>query len=74
MSTTLDKITKHYHKEIDGDLTKLHVEEWNMDVFYKRTYPFKVEAKVLECQSKGQIVEALVESLIQKALDAKVGS
>ncbi len=71
MSKTLEKITKHYHKEIDGEALKLHVDEWDMDVYYKRTYPFRVESKVLEMQSKGQIVEALVESLIQKALDSK---
>ena len=71
MSKTLDKITKHYHKEIGGEAEKFHVEEWDMDIFYKSTYTFRVESKVLEMQSKGQIVEALVESLIQKALDGK---
>ena len=69
MTTSLDKITKHFHNEMNGDSTKIHVKEWEMDIFYKRTYPFKVESKVLELQAKGQIVEALVESLIQKALD-----
>jgi len=71
MSITIDKITKHYHKEIDGEALKLHVKEWDMDIHYKRTYPFRVESKVLEMQAKGQIVEALVESVIQKALDSK---
>ena len=70
MSKTLEKITKHYHKEIDGEALKLHVDEWDMDIFYKRTYPFRVESKVLEMQAKGQIVEALVESVIQKAMDS----
>ena len=70
MSKTLDKITKHYHNEIDGETLKLHVKEWDMEIHYKRTYPFRVVAKVLEMQSTGKIVEALVESVIQKAYDA----
>tara|TARA_B100000519_G_C13999569_1_gene323295 strand:- start:178 stop:525 length:348 start_codon:yes stop_codon:yes gene_type:complete len=69
MSKTLENITTHYQKEIAGDKLKLEVPEWKLDVYYKRTYPFKVESKVLEMQAKGQLVEALVESLIQKALD-----
>jgi len=66
---TLEKITKHYHREINGDLLKMNVPEWEMDIFYKRTYPFETEAKVIELQSQGKVVDALVESLIQKAID-----
>lgn len=66
---TLDKITKHYHREINGDLEKMNVPEWDMDIYYKRTYPFETEAKVIELQSQGKVVDALVESLIQKARD-----
>ena len=64
-----DKISKHYQSSIGGELKKMHVEEWDCDIFYRTTYPFKTEAKVIELQSQGKTVEALVESLITKALD-----
>lgn len=69
MSKTLEKIANHYQKAIAGDLEKIRVEEWDMDIYCKRTYPFKDEAKMIELQSQGKTVEALVESLIVKALD-----
>ena len=69
MSKTLEKISNHYQKAIAGDLEKIKVEEWDMDIYCKRTYPFKDEAKMIELQSQGKTVEALVESLIVKALD-----
>ena len=69
MSKTLEKIASHYQKAIAGDLEKITVKEWDMDIYCKKTYAFKDEAKVIELQQQGQTVEALVESLIVKALD-----
>jgi hypothetical protein len=69
MSKALEKIANHYQKAIAGELEKIRVEEWDMDVYCKRTYAFRDEAKVIELQSQGKTVEALVESLIIKALD-----
>lgn len=66
---TLEKISQHYQKAIAGDLEKIEVKEWDMDIYCRRTYPFKDEAKVIELQAQGKTVEALVESLIVKALD-----
>jgi len=47
MSIT-DKIAKHYQSSISGDLKKIHVEEWDTDVYCRTTYPLKDEAKILE--------------------------
>ncbi len=68
MSIT-DKIAKHYQSSISGDLKKIHVEEWDTDVYCRTTYPLKDEAKILELQTQGKTVEALVESIIVKARD-----
>jgi len=66
---TLEKISQHYQQAIAGDMEKIEVKEWDMDIYCRRTYPFKDEAKVIELQAQGKTVEALVESLIVKALD-----
>lgn len=62
-------ITNHYQRVIGGDLEKMHIEEWDMDIYYRKTNTFQDEAKVIDLQAKGKIVEALVESVIQKARD-----
>lgn len=69
MSIT-DKISKHYQSSIAGELKKIHVEEWDTDVYYKTTYPLSVESKIIELQAQGKTVEALVESIVLKSRDA----
>ena len=62
-------ITKHYQSVIGGELEKLHVEEWDMEIYYRKTYSLIDETKIIELQNKGKTVEAMVESLIVKARD-----
>ena len=69
MSIT-DNIAKHYQSTISGELLKLHVPEWQTDIYYKKSYALHVESKVIELQQQGKTVEALIESILLKALDA----
>ncbi len=69
MQRATDNIVKHYQTKINGDLQKLHVEEWDMDIYYRNTYSFQDESKIVELQAKGLVVDALVQSLIVKARD-----
>lgn len=64
-----DKISKHYQSSIGGELKSIKVEEWDTEIFYRTTYPLKDEAKIIELQSQGKTVEALVESIVRKARD-----
>jgi len=45
------------------------VPEWKTDIYYKPAYAFAVESKIIELQQAGKTVEALVESVVSKALD-----
>ena len=69
MSKALEKIAQHWQKAIAGDMTKLRIDEWDMDIYVKQTYPFKDESRVMKLQAQGEPVEALIETLIVKALD-----
>jgi|TARA_Y100001973_G_C5201866_1_gene338426 hypothetical protein len=62
-----DKIAKHYQASIGGELQKYECKEWDCDIYYRTTYPLKDESKILELQSQGKTVEALVESVVTKA-------
>ena len=65
----MSKITAHYQTAIAGEMKKIHVSEWDMDIYCRKTYPFRDEAKVLDLQQQGKTVDALIESLIVKALN-----
>ena len=69
MTINTKNITDHYRTAIGGELLKLKVEEWKMDIYYRKTYSFKAESKIISMQQSGNLVEALVESIITKALD-----
>lgn len=66
MSIT-DKISKHYQSAIGGELQKYHCAEWDTDIYFRGTYPLKDESRILELQTQGKTVEALVESIVTKA-------
>lgn len=69
MSQTLKNATEHFKSKLAGGLEKLPVPEWKTDVYYKPSYSFAVESKIIELQQQGKTVEALCETLIQKALN-----
>ena len=69
MSAT-DKIKTRFQSAIGGDMQKIKVEEWDMEIYCRKTYSFKDEQRIIQLQSEGKIVDSLVESLVIKARDA----
>lgn len=69
MSQILKQAQEHFKSKLAGGLNKMTVPEWKTDVYYKPAYSFAVESKIIELQQQGKTVEALVESIISKALD-----
>lgn len=67
MSKVLDKATAHFRNKITGDMRKIHVPEWETDIFFKEANTLKEEGKLIELAQQGKTVEALVETLIVKA-------
>ena len=68
--SVLENAKSHFAGKASGDLKKITVTEWKTDIFYKPINSFAVESKVIELTQKGKTVEALVETLILKALNA----
>lgn len=69
--TITNKISEHFQTAIKGELQKYHCKEWGSDIYFRTTYPFRDEAKIVELASKGMVVEALVETVLVKARDAE---
>jgi hypothetical protein len=65
--SVLDKATSHFRSRISGEMRKVHVPEWECDIYFKPTMTLKEQGKLVELASQGKQVEALVESLIVKA-------
>lgn len=67
MSKVLEKATSHFRSKISGEMKKIHVPEWECDIYFKPTLTLREQGKLVELASQGKQVEALVESLIVKA-------
>ena len=69
--SVLDNAKKHFGDKASGKLRKIRVPEWKTDIYFKRINSFAVESQVIELTQKGKITEALIETLISKALTAE---
>ena len=67
--TIKQKALAHFKAKIAGNLFKYHVDEWDCDVYYRATASMATEAKIMNLTQTGKTAEALVESIVLKALD-----
>ena len=68
-SRAISKVTSHYRKLSGDELKHTRVEEWDLDVYYRPVSSLKHESQIVELHSQNKAVEALVVSIINKALD-----
>ena len=64
-----DKAISHYKQRLASKLYKYHVEEWGCDIYYRSTSSMRTESKIMALTQQGKSADALVESIILKALD-----
>ena len=64
-----DKAVSHYKQRLASKLYNYHVEEWDCDIYYRSTSSMRTESKIMALTQNGKSAEALVESIILKALD-----
>jgi hypothetical protein len=71
MSKVLDAAKAHFKEILAGGLKgPISVPEWGAEIYYKPATTFQQESKIVELTQAGKTVEALVESLIMRSLDA----
>ena len=66
--SVLDNARSHFRSALSQELQSVEVPEWNSTIWFKVATNFAVEQKIIELHGKGHLVEALVETLISKAL------
>ena len=68
--SVLNKAKEHYTSKVSGELKSIEVPEWETTIYFKTTQNFAAQQKILQLSNEGKVVEALVETLIVKCLDA----
>jgi hypothetical protein len=63
------KALAHFKAKLADNLFSYKVEEWDCDIHYRATANMATEAKIMNLTQMGKTAEALVESIVLKALD-----
>ncbi len=74
MSAILESAKSHFREKLSGGLRSMEVPEWSVDgkpavIYYKPSLNFSQQEKILALSDQGKKAEAIVEALIQRALD-----
>lgn len=67
--TAIQKAQAHFQTKLAGELKMTRVEAWDLDVYFREITTLKQEAQVIELAQSGKTVEALITTIINKALD-----
>jgi len=67
--SVLDKATSHYRQQMSGSMSEVEVPEWDTTIYFRSITTLRQEQEVVELTRKGKTVEALVVSIINKAMD-----
>ncbi len=67
--TIKQKALAHFKSKLAGELLNIKVDEWDCNIYYRATSSMAVESKIVKLTTEGRTAEALIESIIQKAMD-----
>jgi Cdc6-like AAA superfamily ATPase len=67
--SAIEKAQKHFQTKLTTELKHLHVKEWELDIYYRDIHTLRTESKIVELAQAGKSVEALVQTILSKALD-----
>lgn len=65
----MESATQHFKEQLSGELLQVEVPEWNATIWFKPAFTFAQQEKIIQLSNDGKMVEALVETLIVRALD-----
>ncbi len=68
-NSILDNAKEHFNEQLNNELKSFEVPEWKATVYYRPTMTFREQTKILDLQTSGKTSEALIETIIIKALD-----
>jgi hypothetical protein len=66
-NSVIERATSHFRKQVSGEMKKIHVPEWDCEIYFKTALTLREQGKLVELSTQGKQVEALAESLILKA-------
>jgi len=69
MSNILEAAKVHFSDRMSGDLKSVNVPEWGTKVYFKSSMNFKDQGAVLRLHGDNKPAEAVIMTLILKAMD-----
>ena len=67
--SVLDKAREHFKEQMANGLQSVEVPEWDVTIYFKPQANFQAQQRVIKLHSEGKLAEALIETLLVRALD-----
>ena len=68
--SVINKASDHFKEIVSQGMKSIEVPEWGSTLYFKAAVSFAAEQKVIQLHTEGKQVEALCESLVNRACDA----
>lgn len=69
----LEKAQEHFSLIHDAELNSYYVEQWKDTVYFRSTMTWKEQAVILDATSTGNASDALIQTILIRALDKNGG-
>ncbi len=74
MSKIMESAKAHFREKLAGGLESIDVPEWSVDdapakVYFKPALNFQAQERIIKLSEEGKKAEAVVQALIERALD-----
>ena len=63
----IQKASAHFKEQLASGLKSVEVPQWDTVIWFKPVMSLKEQTKIFELHNKGQLVEALVQTLIVRS-------
>ena len=70
MSKALQKATAHFKEQVSGELKSIEIPQWDLTIYFRPAANFQQQMKVIEYTTKGDNTSAILETIIQRCLNA----
>lgn len=70
MNQVIEAARTHFREQLQGNLKKMHVEEWGVDVYYNNKITYKEHSKLIDLYAAGKTSDAILETILIKCKNA----
>lgn len=70
MNQVIEAARAHFRDQLQGNLKKYHVEEWNVDIYYNSKLAWRDQSRLIDLYGANKTSDAILETILVKVKNA----